>query len=344
MQIAPKKTTTSTKEESVLLKNENAILKKRIEELKDEVAKIRRERYRREIYTPANLAGDVFTMESGLPTHSLFNIMVGYVRQFEGEISYVSGRKVDTLTLENQVFMALMKLRQNYTNLHLGQLFHCSVWTVHNVVLTFIHVLYKLLSEDIKKVVPCRQKSEQSMPESFFLFANCKMVIGSAEVGIQKRESCSHDANTFKVLIGVAPNGVITFMSQLYPSSLNDTELVQKSGVLDVFVQGDLILADKDFLIQDLLPNGVSLNIPNGEPCTATDLNFARNFARTHVGRAIDRLKDFRMLDCIPLKFKKHADKIVNLCGALVNCQEIIMRRDPIEAVLATSRKNLSSS
>ena len=37
---------------------------------------------------------------------------------------------------------------------------------------------------------------------------------------------------------------------------------MQESGLLKHFVAGDLILADKGFLIQDIVPNGVSVNIP----------------------------------------------------------------------------------
>ena len=38
--------------------------------------------------------------------------------------------------------------------------------------------------------------------------------------------------------------------------------IVQQSGLLNHFVPGDMIMADKSFLIQDILPNGVSLKIP----------------------------------------------------------------------------------
>ena len=67
--------------------------------------------------------------------------------------------------------------------------------------------------------------------------------------------------NSFKVIIGVAPNAVITYVSGLYPGSVSDKSTVQESGLLKHFVRGDLILADKGFLIQDLLPRGVSVNI-----------------------------------------------------------------------------------
>ena len=51
-------------------------------------------------------------------------------------------------------------------------------------------------------------------------------------------------------------------MSGLYPGSVSDKSIVQESGLLKHFVPGDLILADKGFLIQNLLPRGVSVTIP----------------------------------------------------------------------------------
>ena len=68
--------------------------------------------------------------------------------------------------------------------------------------------------------------------------------------------------NSFEVLVGVAPNAVITYVSPLYPRSTSDKLLVERSQVLSHFVAGDLILADMSFLIQDITPEGVSINIP----------------------------------------------------------------------------------
>ena len=39
--------------------------------------------------------------------------------------------------------------------------------------------------------------------------------------------------NSFKVLVGVAPNAVITYVSKLYPGSISDKAIVQESGLLN---------------------------------------------------------------------------------------------------------------
>lgn len=55
----------------------------------------------------------------------------------------------------------------------------------------------------------------------------------------------------------------MTFISQLYTGSISDREIIRRSGFLNLpFDDKDSIMADKGFTIQDLLPLGVSLNLP----------------------------------------------------------------------------------
>ena len=67
---------------------------------------------------------------------------------------------------------------------------------------------------------------------------------------------------SFTALIGIAPNAVITHVSKLFPGSVSDAAIVAGCGVLEQFTPGDLILADNGFLIADVVPTGVSVNIP----------------------------------------------------------------------------------
>ena len=64
-----------------------------------------------------------------------------------------------------------------------------------------------------------------------------------------------------KVIVGVGPNGVITYVGKLYPGSISDKSIVQQSGPLKHFVPGDLILADKGFVIQDIAPHDTHTTI-----------------------------------------------------------------------------------
>ena len=57
-------------------------------------------------------------------------------------------------------------------------------------------------------------------------------------------------------LIGVAPNGAITFVSDGYTGSSSDKMVTDDSGILNHLMAGDLILADKGFLLHDIIPKG----------------------------------------------------------------------------------------
>lgn len=127
-----------------------------------------------------------------------------------------------------------------------------------------------------------------------------------------------------KGLVGVAPNGVLTFMSDLYPGSVSDKRIVEDSKVLEKMVAGDLILAGKGFLIKELLPPGVSLNIPpflTTAQFTPQQVVQTRTIARAriHVERAIGRIKCYAILDSIPSTLLPQATKIFQVCGALTN-------------------------
>ena len=99
------------------------------------------EQYQRGIYSVMGLKDEVFCMETGLPDKQICSIVVTYVRRLSAGIRYLYGWQVQRILLEDQVFITLMKLRRNYTNLHLAELFHCSTATISNIIITFAHVL-----------------------------------------------------------------------------------------------------------------------------------------------------------------------------------------------------------
>ena len=332
----------------ILARHYIVLLQAELENVREELKEMKlKEHYQREMYSVMPLRDEVICMETGLPNKQIFLIVVNYVRRFSAEINYFYCWKVEKIQLEDQIFIALMKLRQNYTNLHLAELFHCSTATISNIMPTFVHVLYKLLYEDCLQTVPSREKNRTSMPESFSLFGHCKMVIDCTDIKIaapglmsDQKLTCStyRGMNSFKTLIGVAPNAVITHVSKLFPGSTSDKAIVKKSGVLAHFRPGDLILADKGFLIADIVPTGVSVNIPpflyNGK-FNESEVKQTKTIARCriHVERANARLKDFKILTFIPPYLRCYAEKVLKLCAGLVNLQNSLIKeiRDTVD-------------
>src|SRR5262249_13351724 len=111
--------------------------------------------------------------------------------------------------------------------------------------------------------------------------------------------------NTWKDLLGVAPNGFLTYASDLYPGSLSDKKIVEHSGVMKNFNVGDLVLADKGFLIQDIVPYGVLVNVPpflTTKQFTTRQISHTLTIARARVlvERAINKVKNFQIISYIP--------------------------------------------
>ena len=70
-------------------------------------------------------------------------------------------------------------------------------------------------------------------------------------------------SNTFKVLVSESPLCHFNFVSHAYSGSISDKEIVRKSRVLDHPEEGDIVMADKGFNIQDILAvHGVRLMAP----------------------------------------------------------------------------------
>uniref|UniRef100_A0AAV2JF01 DDE Tnp4 domain-containing protein n=1 Tax=Knipowitschia caucasica TaxID=637954 RepID=A0AAV2JF01_KNICA len=111
------------------------------------------------------------------------------------------------------------------------------------------------------------------MPQRFVKRSpNVRGILDCTEVALEGASSLTLQSETFsayknrttlKGLIGVAPNGLVTFISQLYTGCISDKEITKISGILPLLEPGDEVMADKGFLIQDLLDEvGAKLTMP----------------------------------------------------------------------------------
>jgi hypothetical protein len=115
----------------------------------------------------------------------------------------------------------------------------------------------------------------------------------------------SHYKNTTtgKALIGIAPHGMGLLFSDIYPGSISDSEITEKSRVLQFVEEEHEIMSDKGFSIQDLCAKkGVFLNRPKQkENDQFTEGQVQRNFdiasTRIHVERYIGRVRNWTILN-----------------------------------------------
>ena len=90
-------------------------------------------------------------------------------------------------------------------------------------------------------------------------YAKLRCTIDCTEVFIEKPRHLELQAitwsdykqhNTVKVLVGIAQNGAISFLSKCYGGRMSDRH-VRESSLLDLIDPGDVILADRGFPISN---------------------------------------------------------------------------------------------
>ena len=204
--------------------------------------------------------------------------------------------------------MVMCRLRQGFPEDHLANLFDVSTPTVRRIFITWVNFMYFKFGQI--NIWPSREIVSTTMPESFkSKYKSTRVIIDCTEIRCQMPSSLQSNGElfsayknhtTWKGLVDISPGGAITFISQLYTGSISDREIVRRSGFLaPPFDDKDSIMADKGFTIQDLLPLGVTLNLPPflgaSAQMAAEDVVATQEIARLriHVERAINKIKNF---------------------------------------------------
>lgn len=201
-----------------------------------------------------------------------------------------------------------------------------------------INFLYLKLKE--LPLWPPKELVKSNMPKQFrSAYPNTRVILDATEIYIEQPHlpelqqitfSNYKNNNTFKGLVGISPDGVITFVSSLFSGSISDKALTRKSGVLDLLEEGDSVMADRGFDIEeDLLLIGATLNMPpflrGKSQLSEEELVQTRRIAslRIHVERAMERIKNFHIFDkCLPVSLTDIAERIFFVCCVLSNFQQ----------------------
>lgn len=177
------------------------------------------------------------------------------------------------------------------------------------------------------------------MPSSFKkTYPTTRCIIDCTELFCQSPSSLSIQSSlysnykshvTYKALVGIAPSGAITFISQLYDGSISDKEIVNRCGILqkELWEEGDSVMADRGFNVQkEFSKLGVILNIPSflagRDYFTKSEVTESQTIAsvRIHVERAIQRIKKFKIIrNEIPLTLHGSINQIWTVCCLLTN-------------------------
>ena len=244
------------------------------------------------------------------------------------------------LTPWEEFVLTLVRTRKGFDVHFLADTFGITAGHVSRVYNTWI----TLLSSELSFLVPwpTKQQIRNTLPKRFKKFPDVRVIVDCCEFYIQKPTipesqkstwSSYKSYNTVKLLVGITPTGVFSFIPPLWTGSISDKEIVKKSGLINYLEEGDAVMADKGFLVRDLLAfKKVKLISPaycHGPRLSSKAVTHTRRVAalRSHVECAILRLKHFRILSgVVPVLLKMVLDRIVFLCAALANLNKRLIK------------------
>lgn len=251
------------------------------------------------------------------------------------------------------LLLTLMRLRLDLPVQQLCHLFNVSHRTLSSAFADTISVLHARLGPLVHW--PERHCLQATMPHQFVetfgkrvaIIIDCFEIRTERPSNLKARaQTYSHykGGHTMKYLIGITPQGAISFISKGWGGRASDKHITEKCGLLNKLLPGDLVLADRGFDIRDAVGMMCAeVKIPSFTKglcqLDARDVESTRGIAhlRIHVERVIGSMRNkFKMLHTtIPIRLLLPCegedmtllDKIVKVCCVLVNmCPSVVVK------------------
>ncbi|CAJ1061481.1 uncharacterized protein LOC127942764 [Xyrichtys novacula] len=190
---------------------------------------------------------------TGLPSYELLSAVLTHMLT----LLLQKGHKMCPFQM---LLLTLMRLTLNLPRQHLAHIFGISMSTVSTVFLNTISALYTKPGAFVNW--PERDALVLTMPHQFVEAFGKKVavIINCFEILIErpsnhkaKAETFSNykHSNTMKYLIGITPNGAISFISKGWEGRTTDKTVTEQCGIIDKLLPGELVLADHGFDITE---------------------------------------------------------------------------------------------
>ena len=199
---------------------------------------------------------------TGLPSYARLRATLDFVT------AGLSGKQQGKLSQFSRFLLVLMKLRLNLLDADLARRFGVSPSTVSKIFTKWIHILYIRLQPLIRW--PERDELLLAMPRAFRKhFKRCVCIIDCFEVFCERPSALMARAqtysnykhhNTTKFLIGITPQGVISFVSRGWGGRASDKHITENCGILKKLLPGDQVMADRGFTVQESLSESTVLS------------------------------------------------------------------------------------
>ena len=286
---------------------------------------------------------------TGLTSWKLFEYVLHFLAKSSPCLVRIHSRS--KLLPSECLLLVLMRLRLNLQIEDLSYRFGVAPSTVTEVFDKWIRTMDTCLKFLI--MWPSRESVYSNMPQIFRdLYPRTRCIIDCSEIYVVRpythlaraqTYSSYKKHNTINFLIGITPNGAISFLSRCWGGRATDKHITHHSGFLEKVEYGDSILADRGFdIADDLAVHGARLQIPSfmrgKQQLSMHDVEVSKKLAkvRIHVERVLGLLKNkYKILQgTLPIQVLKHKhdtreyaniDRILTVCAALINlCPSVV--------------------
>ena len=334
--------TTATREEVDLLHNNLVVAEYTIDQLKAELAMAKTFT----AFSEEDFKSDEFTrFYTGLPNIGILKATFEHVHET------LPAERSTKLTPFQEFVCTMIKLSLNTPIEDLGYRFRVSTSTVSRILLKWLRQMDIRMKDLIHW--PDRDALQKTMPVCFQESFGKKVaiIIDCFEIFIERPSSLEARAatwsnykhkNTVKILLGIAPQGLISFVSDTWGGRVSDKYLTDHCGLLKKLLPGDIVLADRGFDISESVGMmQATLHIPaftkGKSQLSALEVENTRTIAnvRIHIERVIGcvRQKYSILQGTLPIDFlivrkgesSPQVDRIVRVCCALNNlCNSVV--------------------
>lgn len=277
---------------------------------------------------------------AGLPCFQLFyNICDLYT-----ESRVLEHAKSFCISDEDAVLVTLMRLRHNMSFSVLAVLFGIHRTTASEIFKSTITVLAAIITKAV--YWPTKEAVVDNLTVHFKDYTSVRAVLDCTEVPLQRPKDLESQLLTYswykgtytgKVLVCETPGGHISYVSQAYGGRASDSFITKESKIMEKFLPSiDSVMVDKGFLIDQLcLEHHVEMVRPpflrKKKQLSKHDAEKNRSIAaaRVHVERAIQRMKQYKILaGNLGIELFPYIDDILQVIAGIVNLSKPIFTND----------------
>lgn len=294
------------------LKKENQTLRESVEKMSLSESSLKNDAEKVRFYT-------------GLPNYFVLETVMWLLAP------HMDGMKNIKLSKFQQLLLTLMRLRLDLRNQDLAYRFGVKVGTVTRTV----HQMVGIMSSTLVPTAvfwPSRAELRKNLPAALrSSHPDCAVIIDCFTVPFEEpvsrgnhQQRAGTGCNVLKYLIGVAPQGVVTFVSRGMLGNVSDKSLTEGCGLLCKLLPGDVVLASRDLDIADSVA-------ARGARFKAAGSYRGDANARSEGSPPADASSDSASV-------QRHVDKVISMVK-----QRYAMLTGPVESAFTTASERTSN-